>query len=790
VRVPRHRSPAPAAALAAILALAALTAACRRPAPHFSEANARAHVNRLAGDIGSRPAGTDNNRRAREYLVEQLRFHGFAVRVQETEARRPEHGLSARVANIIAVLPGARAEAIGVLAHYDSRFDTPGAADDALGVAVCLELARLQAARRDRQHAFMVLLTDAEENGLMGAAALVEDPEVRSRLQVYLNLEATGSAGPVLLFEAGPGNGWAVRAWAAASPRPRGGSYQFEVYRRLPNDTDFTVLRQAGIPGLNFAAVGDSYAYHTALDTPERLARDGLLQAGENALAIVEALDRRTITERTREQPVYFDVGATYALAMSPAAAGVLAWAAIVLATVAWLRILLRVGRTAGVSGVVVAFAWALMAVVLLGATLVGATWLLRSVREVYHPWYAHPGRLWLLMVTSAVLAARLLVAVAGVLPPGLRPFRHPAVVWTVTLPPWIAGAAAMQVLAPAAAYLWVVPLAAAVCLTLPAPSLDGRAAQLASLLVGIVSWTLWLPDVHEALRFAVPLLGRLPLVTPSYVFPAAFLLAGAMVVPPALAMLAAAPGPAADTGWRGRPARPLVTPVLGLACALAFAAAYLADAYTPERPLRRSLQYVADHASERAGWEIGSNEPGLGITAVADTPAGWTHERDAVLGDVPVPMVPHPFRMWAPAALEAPPFAVAARVSMAGDGVTIELEATPAEPGRTVLFILPPDVTPASATLPGIVRGGRWIAAYAAAPATPLVLRALLPDEAADRLAEVRVGLVAPGVPGVPGGDGARGLPAWAGEAAAVWSARSLHLVAPFPVAPLTPLR
>ena len=106
----------------------------------------------------------------------------------------------------------------------------------------------------------------------MGAAALVTDREVTSRLRAYINLESIGSSGTSILFETGPGNAWLVAPWARRAPHPRGGSYAIEVYRRLPNDTDFSILKTRDVPGLNFAAVGDSYAYHTARDTPERLA--------------------------------------------------------------------------------------------------------------------------------------------------------------------------------------------------------------------------------------------------------------------------------------------------------------------------------------------------------------------------------------------------------------------------------------------------------------------------------------------------------------------------------------
>ena len=85
-------------------------------------------------------------------------------------------------------------DAIGLVSHYDSSPDAPGATDDGLGVAVTLEAARVLAARGRRQWTLFALITDGEESGLMGAAGLVTDREVMNRLRAYLNLESIGSA--------------------------------------------------------------------------------------------------------------------------------------------------------------------------------------------------------------------------------------------------------------------------------------------------------------------------------------------------------------------------------------------------------------------------------------------------------------------------------------------------------------------------------------------------------------------------------------------------------------------
>ena len=125
----------------------------------------------------------------------------------------------------------------------------------------------------------------------MGAVGAMNDAELRARLKGYVNLESTGSTGPAILFESGPGNEALIRAWANGAPRPHGASYALEIYKRLPNDTDFTILKAAGIPGLNMAPVGNSHAYHTSRDTADRVAADTLLHMGESVVTTMRAMD-------------------------------------------------------------------------------------------------------------------------------------------------------------------------------------------------------------------------------------------------------------------------------------------------------------------------------------------------------------------------------------------------------------------------------------------------------------------------------------------------------------------
>jgi hypothetical protein len=296
-RIPASRAAAGVIACVSIF----LVAACAgSPSSGFSVANARAHVQMLGGTIGIRPVGTDANRLARGYVVDQLRRSGFQVHIQEADAVRPAFGQTVRVSNVVGVLPGVSRDAIALVSHYDSTPDGPGAADDGLGVAVCLEAGRAFASRPPRRHTLVVALTDAEEVGLMGAVALVQDAGWQ-QVRAYLNFEAVGTSGPSALFETGPGNTWLVKEWASRARRPFGGSFAIEIYKRLNNDTDFTVLKRSGAPGLNFAPIGNSYAYHTRLDTPERIPDDTIRSTGDTAVRICDALDGQDLAQRSAD---------------------------------------------------------------------------------------------------------------------------------------------------------------------------------------------------------------------------------------------------------------------------------------------------------------------------------------------------------------------------------------------------------------------------------------------------------------------------------------------------------
>jgi hypothetical protein len=764
------------------LALLCFAAGCSRPEPLFNDQHARAHVNTLADTIGSRPVGTEPNARARAYIVDQLRLAGFDVRVQEVDGRRPELGRTARVSNIIAVRQGTRDEAIGLLSHYDSAPEAPGAADDALGVAVSLEAARVLAARADRQWSLMVLVTDGEEAGLMGAAALVTDREVMRRLKAYLNIEAAGSAGPALLFEAGPGNGWLVGPWARHTPHPRGDSFGVEIYRRLPNDTDFSILKRHGVPGLNFAAVGDSYAYHTARDTAERLSASTIRETGENVVALVTALDGTDIQRRTTSEPTYFDVAGVAAVSFGPWTAWIAAAAALLLGVVAWVRVSSAAIAMGGLGRWLLTIVWTIVGAAIVAAMMVGATWALRAAREVYHPWYARPDRLILLLLAVGVATGWSIVRIGQWLPRRAHGLRHPVVTWSIALPIWILLAVLALWAAPAAAYLWTLPLLSAGLLLAIVPPSSGFAVRAASILVLAVSGTLWLHDLADLMRFVVAIFGRLPLVTPVFVYAALMLVGGIMLVPPFVATVA-----------RSRPLlRPsLMTALFLLAVAGSAALAYVAPAYTREEPMRRRFRALQPAASQTAIMEVGGVEPGLDLLPGA--PGRWTPTRDPLPNHLPWSTMSYPFvfrAVDAPTLGPAPADVANFSIRPLPGGSELDITIVPREAGLTLTFVLPPSFAPARASLPGLERGGRWAATYVGVPPEGVAFRASFKDAPPDALRATEVIVTSAAI---PGGTGWQRLPEWLPQDRMVWTATAAWQIRPADsvgIAPVPPLR
>lgn len=273
------------------------------PPAAFSAARALEHVRALAA--APRPTGSAASARAVETIAARLRAVGLEVEVQRTFACGP-YGACAHVANVVARLGAPDPKGVLLVAHHDSVAAGPGAADDASGVAIVLEVTRALAAGPPPPRPFLALVTDAEETGLVGAAAFAAHPWAR-QVGAVVNVEARGTSGPSILFETRGDPAWLARALRRV-PRPVTTSVAPAVYALLPNDTDLTVLGAAGLAGVNLAFAGGVVRYHTPLDDVVHLDPASLQHQGEGALALVRAIAEEDLDAARSAPSVYFDV--------------------------------------------------------------------------------------------------------------------------------------------------------------------------------------------------------------------------------------------------------------------------------------------------------------------------------------------------------------------------------------------------------------------------------------------------------------------------------------------------
>jgi Peptidase family M28 len=275
----------------------------------FSGSRAQAILKDLVGDDVPHPIGSAANSKLRALIVSRLTALGYTAELQ-TGWVCNDYGECGAPTNIIATHGGdpAAKDAVLLAAHYDSVPAGPGASDDGVGVANLLEIARILTVMPARRHPIVLLVTDGEEPGLLGALLFTREHRLADKVWAAVNMDTRGVSGPSLMFETGTANAWLMRMYSAATLEPITNSLCYVVYKMLPNNTDFTVFKAASYQGFNFAFIGDVAHYHTPLDSFAHSSASTMQHQGANALGAVLALANSTQLQPPAEDSVFFDV--------------------------------------------------------------------------------------------------------------------------------------------------------------------------------------------------------------------------------------------------------------------------------------------------------------------------------------------------------------------------------------------------------------------------------------------------------------------------------------------------
>ena len=251
-----------------------------------------AHVKQLAVGLGVRTGGTESEAAAARYAADYLKGLGYSVDIL------PVALPNGRVShNVKAVKAGASSATVLLGAHLDSEAPSPGANDNASGVATVLELAR-DLRDADTVATVELVLFGTEEiidtvrdHDHYGSRAFVKTmtPTERGNLAGMISVDMVSSGDTLTVGTMGRGP-QGLSDLLQAYARGLGLPVQYDQDTSNHGQGDYEPFELAGFPAA-WAEWGDDPTYHTAGDTYQHCDPAVLRKTGEMLLGFVVGLD-------------------------------------------------------------------------------------------------------------------------------------------------------------------------------------------------------------------------------------------------------------------------------------------------------------------------------------------------------------------------------------------------------------------------------------------------------------------------------------------------------------------
>ncbi|HEY5980224.1 MAG TPA: M28 family metallopeptidase [Microlunatus sp.] len=297
---PSPASPAPAASSPRPSATASTPIPTRTPVPEFDVRDALDDIEALADDIGPREATSKSFDEAADLVEQRLEKLGYDVSTEKVRVPAgnswgtPVRAGSSR--NVIADPVGFDDEEphVVVVAHLDTVPVAPGAEDNASGVAVLLELARLVATAPPDLPVRFIAFGAEEPRGAgdalhhFGSQQHVDDLSRAERRAIMgvVALDRVGVRASYVPVCSARASGNDLRADVRAAAR------KVEVATRAcggNTTSDHWSYVKAGVPGIRLGSV--PYAgYHSPGDTPDVIDRRQLDRVGSVMWAWLQSL--------------------------------------------------------------------------------------------------------------------------------------------------------------------------------------------------------------------------------------------------------------------------------------------------------------------------------------------------------------------------------------------------------------------------------------------------------------------------------------------------------------------
>ncbi len=280
--------------------------------PVYSEERMMEIVKHLSADaLNGREIGTPGIDKAAEYIAKK--FEDAGLQPGGTDGsyfqQWKDPGSKTGMKNIIAVIPGKKKEwsdqSVVLGAHYDhlglgmtiGRPEDrgkvhPGADDNASGVAVLLELARVLKGSLDPDRSIVFVAFTGEEEGKLGSAYYVKNERRYpvSKSIGMVNLDTVGRLGKnkLLVLDAGTAAEW-VHIFRGAGFVA---NVDVETVSEELDSSDQKSFQEAGIPAVQLFS-GPNLDYHRPTDTADKIDPSGLVKVASVAREAVEYLSGR-----------------------------------------------------------------------------------------------------------------------------------------------------------------------------------------------------------------------------------------------------------------------------------------------------------------------------------------------------------------------------------------------------------------------------------------------------------------------------------------------------------------
>lgn len=280
-----------------------------RPLRSIEPAALMAHINALAHDsMRGRGSGTVDEFRAAQYIEAQLKAVGYPraelvpFNVPPEKVGGQTEVVSRNVRAHLTGVPPLSAQTIVIGAHYDhvgvrSSFGTTaifnGADDNASGIAVLIEVARLIAEHSSNggfgdapRRSLLFMAFGAEEVGLVGSDFYCAHPHIPLwATTAMVNFDMVGRLRNRTL---GVGGLSTSTVWSTIFAQQNTEQLVIQA-NDCNNCTDYACFRQRGVPALWFFT-GLHDEYHQPGDDPELINADGLSDVADLAARVIAQL--------------------------------------------------------------------------------------------------------------------------------------------------------------------------------------------------------------------------------------------------------------------------------------------------------------------------------------------------------------------------------------------------------------------------------------------------------------------------------------------------------------------